>query len=525
MYKTGILSAALMLIFNACTPSVHPSSEHPASFSVKAKHTPLKKYLYATDKPLKGKSAFYPLPLPDDAFAARIFLIDHAVKSLDLQYYIYEDDLVGKVLSAHLLKAAQRGVKIRILLDDISTAGKDHALALLAHHPNIQLRLFNPNRLRTFFRNMALLLDLNTLGKRMHNKALIADGYAAVIGGRNIGNVYFTAQSDTIFLDYDMLSIGSIVPKVSKAFDLYWNSPLAVPEKEVLSTHDVQKNFVAIEKKLDASLTSFQHTATGQKVEEASFMQKIRRHTLQFIVADKTTLYYDHPDKVITAENDTTYHISSQIGNVFHNIRHDLIVISPYFVPNDTVLQAFKALRTRGVHITVITNSLASTDVFPVYSGYQEYIEPLVKMGVVLYELKPHSLAPYLKRHHFKKKLNTSLHTKLVMIDTSRMFVGSANLDPRSDKLNTEIVMDIVSDKLTTMEHKEIVKIVTPEHFYRVTWGEHPRQALPYQKSYGPIWITKENGKLKTYYAPPKSPLLKTFATDLLSLLPIKGYL
>jgi len=456
--------------------------------------------------------------MPDDAFAARLYLIDHAVSSLDLQYYIYEDDLMGKVLSAHLLKAAQRGVKVRILLDDISTAGKDHALALLSHHPHIELRLFNPNRLRLFFRNIALLFNINTLGKRMHNKALVADGVAAIMGGRNIGNVYFTAKSDALFLDYDVLAIGRVVPMIYQEFDLYWNHPLSHPSEEVLDAGDVTTAYRAMVKTLDRSWVQFRRSSIGKRLQNAPFNRRIRQNDLLLTVAKKTELFYDHPEKILTSESDERYHLSTQLKKHLMRVKKSVLIISPYFIPSEEMLGQIKTLRGRGVEITVVTNSLASTDVSLVYSGYKSSIAPLLKMGVTLYELKPHSLDSYIKRHKLKREIHTSLHTKMIIVDDDMLVVGSANLDPRSDKLNTEIVLLITSKELASKQRKEVEAILTLEHFYRL---------YPAQRSggNGPIWRTMENGKIRDYSIPPHTSGFKRLGVDLASLLPIEGYL
>jgi len=259
-----IIIGSITLLFSACSHK-NPQTPVPKQVSVtilpKGK-APLLKSLNKTNKKLANKSAFYPLNLPTDAFAARLFLIDNATTSLDVQYYIYEDDHIGKVFTAHLFKAAKRGVKVRILVDDMITSGRDEEWEKLTLHPNIELRLFNPNRLRTSFRNIALLLDVNRLGRRMHNKALIADGSAAIIGGRNIGNVYFASSKETLFLDYDVLVIGKVIPDIYKAFDIYWNSKEAVPSKEVF-TYDDPKLTLAIKKDLENELKAFRSSTIG----------------------------------------------------------------------------------------------------------------------------------------------------------------------------------------------------------------------------------------------------------------------
>ena len=491
-------------------------------------HSPVLDALQKTDKPIKNRSAFYPLPRPDDAFAARLFLIDHAKSSLDVQYYIYENDLIGKVFSAHLMKAAQRGVKVRILLDDLSTAGKDHALALLAYHPNIELKLFNPNHLRRSFRNLALLFDVNTLGKRMHNKLLMADGVSAIVGGRNIGDVYFAPTTETIFVDFDMLVTGNILPKLAKEFDTYWNSDESVPSRQLLSYN--KKKIAALYEEniglLSKALERFENSKTGTFFAHAPFIHKLHHHKLTLHVADKTSLYYDDPKKVVSSENKVQYHITPQIRKDLTGVKKEVLLISPYFIPSEEMMQQLQALHQHHVKVTVITNSLASTDVFAVYGGYRNTIKRLLDMGVVLYELKPDAVRYIDKQQYRKKAIKTSLHTKMIVIDNDRLIIGSANLDPRSDKLNTEIMMMITSHTLASEAKKSIETLIAKQILYRVVWGKLPKDPKNrWHQPTGPIWISTEKGTEKRYFYPPNAGFFKSIGADFISLLPVKGYL
>ena len=521
------LSVSLLLLFSACTPSVPRLS--PATRSVshtqtpKGRSAPLLKWL-KTDKKLNGKSAFYSLDNPSDALAARLFLIDHAMTSLDVQYYIYTDDRIGRIVSVHLIKAAKRGVKVRILLDDINTAGEDDKFTQLARHANIQLRLFNPNILRSTFRNLALLFNVNRLGKRMHNKMLVADGTVAIIGGRNIGEEYYATDIDTMFLDYDALVIGDVIPALYRSFDTYWNSPESIPSREVLEQSDKISPYAEAESYLYDELKKFKQSKLGYTVIHSDFNRQISQHTLLMTVADKATLYVDPPSKVSRDEKDNSEHIAQQITSNVVRIHHRMIVISPYFIPSDALMNEFKKLRKKNIEVIVITNSLSSTDVFPVYGGYQDSIKPLVQMGVKLYELKGDSLKKTIKRRKLMKKIKNppslSLHTKMIILDDDELDIGSANIDPRSNKLNTELVMLIESKKLATEQRKMINKVLSLENFYQLSWGSQPGIEVD-----GPIWTTLENGQERTYYAPPKTSWWKKIGADFISILPVKGYL
>ena len=518
----------LVIFFAGCSTKNTPLANKEVTVTKVPKgKVPLQKYFSKTDRALAGHSAFHPLEHPIDALAARLFIIDKAKTSLDVQYYIYEDDNIGKLFTAHLLLAAQRGVRVRLLLDDLSTAGKDENLQKLALHPKVELKLFNPNSLRTSFRNLALLFNVNSLGKRMHNKSLIADGYTAIIGGRNIGDVYFAATNETLFLDYDILSIGAVVPEISQSFDTYWNSEQAVPSSEVFGVSDHM--YVDIEKELslylNQKLEAFEKSRFGMAVSQSTFMQGVKQHKLQFIVADEVDFYYDDPSKVARDENDNSTHISTQLREDLKKLKSELTIVSPYFIPSDEMMERIKHLREQGIKVTILTNSLSSTDVFPVYAGYQDYIEALLKMGVHLYELKPNSFEKVLKSKQIKKIPRLSLHTKMILLDKKRLAIGSANIDPRSDKLNTELFMVITSEKLTKKEQSILNSVLHLDNTYKLSWGTYPKMFEDDMMQMGPIWTTLEEGKKTIYYERPQTGFFKRLGTDFVSIFPIKGYL
>jgi len=517
-----------LLFFTACSHKIPTASQHNKSISYtktpKKKNTALLNPL-KTDKALKGKSAFYSLGNPSDALAARLYLIDHANTSLDVQYYIYKDDSIGNLISVHLIKAAERGVRVRILLDDINTAGKDEKLSNLATHPNVELRLFNPNILRASLRNLALLFNINSLGKRMHNKTLIADGAAAIIGGRNIGDDYFIIDTETLFLDYDALIIGKVVPEIARSFDIYWNSEEAVPASKILIKNHKKMSYEEVKAYLLSESEKFQKSTLHKTIEASKFNQKLLHNKLIMTVANSAAFYYDPPSKVSRDTNENKHNISQQIKADMSRIKNQAIIISPYFIPSDELMQEFKTMRDRNVDVIVVTNSLSSTDVFAVYGGYKDYLEPLLKMGVKIYELKGDSLKKLAKK---KKKEqnppNVSLHTKMIILDDDELDIGSANIDPRSNKLNTELVMFIDSKKLVREQLDDVDEVLSLKYLYQLSWGKHPYDGDDTLTN-GPIWKTLENGEIKTYYMPPKTSWFKMIGADIISLLPAKGYL
>jgi len=503
----------LLVALTGCN-SITTKNLAPKERVIKAdKTSSLLKYFKKTDKPIGRKSAFHSLSRPLDALASRLFLIDNAKSTLDVQYYIFEDDKIGQVFATHLLLASQRGVKVRILLDDLSTVGKDSYISTLASYKNIEVKVFNPNIYRNLFRNISLMLNINTLGKRMHNKALIADGVSAIVGGRNIGDVYFASSSDTMFLDYDILVVGSILPELNQEFSTYWNSKESKLSSKVVSSSN-KVSYLKIEQKLKKDLIKFNHSKFGKRLAKSQFNKDISKNNIRLIVANKTELFYDHPSKVSTNENNNTHHISSQLSKNLTQINKRVIIISPYLIPSNAMVDALKKLRDKNIEVIVVTNSLSSTDVSPVYSGYKAYIKPLIKMGVELYELKANSFSSELKDKNLKNIPSISLHTKMIVIDNKNLIIGSANLDPRSNKLNTELLMIIESTKLVKAQNKELKSVINLNNFYRLRL-----------KNKEVLWETIEDNKTVFYKEEPNTSTLKRCGVNIMRLLPIKGYL
>jgi len=414
-----------------------------------------------------------------------------------------------------MLAAASRGVKVRFLLDDFNSHGKDDMLNTLAAHPNIDVHLFNPNRYRHFLRDLSLVLDSNHLGKRMHNKSLIADGSVAIIGGRNIGDVYYASDDEILFLDYDIVAVGKVVPEISGQFDTYWNYKRSVPAKMVVDRYSKEKS-LTYRDKIDADVDDFSNSTTGMAVINSNFNKKAVSKQIQMIVADKTSFYYDKPEKVDSKTHDDETHMEWRAAYDIGIPQSKIVLISPYFVPTDKLIGDIKKLRDAGTDVTVITNSLASTDVSFVYSGYKHFIKRLIQMGVKMYELKPKALNRLLKSkkwsYHYK---SLSLHTKLMVIDDSRLGLGSVNLDPRSQNLNTELFMLVDSQKIVSQQQAILDKVANEKNLYRLTWDEQN----------GVEWHSIENGEEVIYHSPPNVGFWKKFMVDFVGLLPVDGEL
>ena len=385
-----------------------------------------------------GQSGFLPLKSGVDALLMRLVLAETAQRSLDVQYYIWHDDLSGRLFANALLRAADRGVRVRVLLDDVGTKANDETLLSLDAHANIEIRLFNPVASRTF-RSLSALGDLSRVNRRMHNKAFVADNQAAILGGRNIGDEYFDASGEVAFGDLDVLTIGPVVNDVSVAFDQYWNAPLSIPVAALFG----RNGDIASLDALRAELTAFVQTQSN-----SVYVTGARAELLENIGTTRSAfswgtahLLYDDPAKISRAPEVTEGHLLPQFANLGEHVQNELLIISPYFVPGEKGVAWLGAMVKRGVRVTVLTNSLAATDVGSVHAGYKRYRQGLLQAGVTLYELKPDAIEyeRAMRKGGRISGSSASLHAKTFVFDRRAVFIGSMNLDPRSIQLNTEI--------------------------------------------------------------------------------------
>ncbi|MFZ1219569.1 MAG: phospholipase D family protein, partial [Chthoniobacterales bacterium] len=388
-----------------------------------------------------GESGLHSLPDGREALAARLALADAAQRSLDVQYYIWNKDLAGKVLLEHLFRAADRGVRVRLLLDDLGTSPSDDVLLAIDSHPNIEVRMFNPVAMRSL-RLLGMLADFGRVNRRMHNKSFTADGQVAIVGGRNIGDEYFGASEGINFADLDVALIGPVVKEVSGEFDLYWNNQSSIPMATLARQKMTPGQYAARRATLLADETAAERSTYGESVRDSEFARQLRNGTVSYYWG-RATIVNDHPDKVATSGAGTETHLAPRLREVVDKTKRELFLVSPYFVPGKKGVEMLAGVHRRGARVVVITNSLASTDGVPVHSKYQLYRKPLLQAGVELYEIKPTAGAPHERREGSFRGPSGSgsagLHAKTFAFDRRIGFIGSFNLDPRSSKLNTEM--------------------------------------------------------------------------------------
>jgi putative cardiolipin synthase len=459
-----------------------------------------------------GLSGVVPLLRGGDAFAARIRLADAAERSLDVQYYIWHKDLSGTLLADALRRAADRGVRVRILLDDNNTAGLDAPLAALARHPHVEVRLFNPFLARQS-RPLGFLFDFDRLNRRMHNKSFTADNLATIVGGRNIGDEYFDAAQDLLFVDLDALAIGSVVDAVSRDFDRYWASESSYPVESIVPAIDRSAaeglaNAAALLERSDAAV------AFRQAVDGSPFVRDLIARRLPIEWAP-VRLVSDDPAKGL-GDPGADRLLWSQLKRAMRDPERSLKLISPYFVPGREGTAELIALVRRGVRVQVLTNSLEATDVAAVHAGYAKRRKALLEAGVSLYEIKRLASMPSPARISGGSSgvSGSSLHAKTFSIDDTQLFIGSFNFDPRSARLNTEMGFVIDSPTLARSIAESFGREM-PSRAYEV------RLAADGELE----WVERSGGTEVVHRVEPGTTLMKRIGVALLSWLPIEWLL
>lgn len=484
--------AVLLLVLTQAGCSLPPLEDHPVSQSLPASATQGTRLGQAAQQ-LGAKqdarfSGIHTLNDPREAFAARALLARAADQTLDVQYYIWRNDHTGRLLLHELLAAADRGVRVRLLLDDGGTNGLDPALQALSQHPQIQVRLFNPFVLRTG-KYLGYLTEFSRTNRRMHNKSFTADNQASIIGGRNVGDEYFGATDGVLFSDLDVLTIGPAVSQVSGDFDRYWNSASAYPVQRLLPP--------APDTALPALRTQLQQLAASpaaedfrRAVEMTPFIQQLLQAELPLQWAG-VRLVSDDPAKVL-GQAPVSGLLLPQLMHTVGTPQRQLDLVSPYFVPTQAGVDALAQLRQHGVQVRVLTNALEATDVAVVHAGYAKYRQALLQAGVQLFEMRSNNAHPmdWDAQFHLgaQGSSGTSLHAKTFASDQTHAFVGSFNFDPRSAALNTELGFVIDSPELAR-EMSDTFDTLVPQRAYQVSLDAQ-----------GHLVWTAQNGDVSTRY-------------------------
>ncbi len=432
----------------------------------------------------------------EEVLADLIALADHAERTLDIQYYIIHQDDSARLLLHHLRLAAERGVRVRLLVDDLNTAGEDRRFLHLSEHTNVEVRVFNPfpgGRFATWTRFLASAGDIPRINHRMHNKLFVADNALAITGGRNIGDQYFTRDPLSNFIDLDVVAAGPIVPELSASFDAFWNSKYAYPIASVATPVDAEPASAA---PLEAAISQNANWL-GQELESGSV-------PLAWVPA---TVLADRPAKIASEsspEEEET--IANNLSALMRSAKEELIVISAYFVPGKDGMAMMRDLVSKGVSIRILTNSLASTDSPLVHTGYSRYRAPLLKLGIELSEVRP-KLGQKRARFHPFRSSNASLHAKALVIDQRTVFIGSMNMDARSRHTNSELGLVIRSAEIAR-QVTSLLDDISADGSYRLQLVDHTDKIE---------WISGEAGSEKTWYTDPETTRLQRLTLKLLA--------
>jgi cardiolipin synthase C len=398
-----------------------------------------------------GQSGFHLLGNGLDAFVARAALAQAAERSIDTQYYMIHNDVVGSLFIDQLLKAAARGVRVRLLVDDIDQGGRDFGTAVLDSYPNIEVRIFNPFG-RNTGRTMQFVTGFGKQTRRGHNKSFTVDSQATILGGRNIGDEYFEADPELSFVDLDVLSFGPVARSVAASFDQYWNSELSYPISVLVDKLPTPQEIDQRRKEFDDFIAQQADSEYVQHLKNSDLANRIRQSQVDYYWGDGHVIA-DDPQKLTHSTDDTQYHLSEQLKPYLLDIEKELIIFSPYFVPGKPGVAFFKTLRDKGVRVKILTNALSSTDVSVVHAGYSKYRKDLLRMNVKLYELNKNLTKK--ERKEMKEggvgRSKASLHAKSFVFDRKRVFIGSFNLDAQSRIQNTEI--GVVFDSVDIAMH------------------------------------------------------------------------
>jgi putative cardiolipin synthase len=465
---------------------------------------------------IAGQSGFKLLTLGSEAFLALAVLAARAQRTLDLQYYIFRTDTTGSLLSGIVLRAADRGVRVRLLVDGFNLIGRDYHAAVLNMHPNVELRIFNTvagHAGGPFRRLVGLVTEPRRASRRMHNKVFIADGKVAVLGGRNVGDRYFGASKEVGFGDMDVLCAGAVVADIRASFDGYWNHRAAKTLHSVGIKSRSMAEFGRFRDKISQLRKLHRDSAFGKRLAETELARALTDADLELTWAP-ARLIVDSPDKVAGIRQDGCSPLD-QLTELANGAERELLLVSPYFVPGDRGMSVLVALRARGIRICLISNSLASTDVIAVHAAYRRYRYALLKIGVEIYEIRSLPI-PGGKPKELFASGRASLHAKVYVLDRARAVVGSLNLDPRSMFLNTEIAVLIQSVSFAREIAERFDLLVSPDYSYRLCLQDGSEKL---------VWIDRQGETDKRIFREPGASIWRRLAAFVLRWLPIEDQL
>ncbi|AFQ47141.1 phospholipase D family protein [Burkholderia cepacia] len=478
--------------------------------------TPLRDALAAPEATHPGQSGFRLLSDGATALQMRIALARAATKTLDMQYYIATEDTTGKLLLGAALYAADRGVRVRMLVDDLNFRDIDRVMAALNTHPNIEIRVFNPfgaSQHGMVERTANFFTRIDSFTRRMHNKAMIADNQLAIVGGRNLGDEYFSASPTLQFRDLDVLAAGPVTNDISKSFDDYWASTSSYPLRVLNHQSFDPKDLDAMRDELRDHWRKNADPYNAKPLNATPLAQQIAHDELGLVWAP-AEFKVDAPDKVARPTDVYVSPPMQRLVELTRAAQQEFLVFSPYFVPHDAGVKILGDTTARGVRVAILTNSLAATDAVAVQAGYAPYRVPLLQHGVELYEFKAQPGGS--RARLFGSRSRASLHAKAYVIDRRILVIGSMNLDPRSAHLNTELALVIHSPTIAQQAAEIFANVTQPDESYRVSLVTPAGGGTPEL-----LWTGADNGVPATFHVDPHAGLMRNLMTGIFMLLPV----
>jgi cardiolipin synthase C len=500
----SLLLGGMMLGLTACSTlpknSIQPI-EH--AFDTPTDQTQLAQIVLPLREKYPQLTGYHLLPDPLEALAARLHLIDKAEKTLDLQYYIWDNDKVGALALDGIIRAADRGVKVRLLIDDNNSKKMQGIYLALDQHANIEVRLFNPYRFR-YMRTLDIALDLKRINRRMHNKSFIVDNQVALIGGRNMSNQYYNVSDNYQFSDVDVMLVGSASDEIIHSFDEYWNDDYAYPVVNLIDPKKYRLDFYNLKQQVAdhsqlASVQNFLDLTARADAFEQWLQNDIQLNWVEASVVK------DPPNKIKSLANKDEY-LYAQLAEQLTDPEHSVDIISAYFVPQKNGAQLLKDLSDDGVKVRVLTNSYQANDVGLVHAFYAKYRHDLLKNDVELYEFLSTPEFKNLNKNtdEISKKSDvslkglsrSSLHAKIMALDEKQVFVGSFNFDPRSLKYNSEIGVVLNSPNLARAVHQTMDQNLS-KYAYKLVLNANDKINWQLKNSQGETKIFSKEPKIK----------------------------
>jgi putative cardiolipin synthase len=460
------------------------------------------------------KSGFRILSSGGESLEARMALVQAAERTLDLQYYAINDDVTSNLLMEAIIRAAERGVRVRFLIDDINQDSIKKTLSALNSIENLEVRIFNPitTHDQSFIsRIIGTIFDLPRINKRMHNKVLIADNLMSITGGRNLGDEYFDHSDGTSFKDIDILTSGPITSELSNSFDQFWNDENSLNVELVYFYKPDQKYLNKFRKEIS--------TLWDQQAQDGNSLVATQNDYV-YHISDQLIWAYaevtaDDPEKVRTPADESKSPPAERMARMAAGAEEEFIIVSSYLVPQDEGVKWITGVTNRNVKVKILTNSLASTDVVAAHTGYRRYRKDFLTEGAEVYEMKPTQRRTRQRLIGTGTPSHASLHSKFFIVDRKTTFVGSFNLDPRSVQLNTEVALVIHSSEIAKQMYDLFERITTPTYSYKIELDDEGAV----------IWKAEKDGKAVKYTSEPDSSFWRKIQAQIISILPIENHL